>query len=365
MVRIKIILFLFAFLLCSSVSFAVELSSPSLQWDPKWYKPQILQSVDVARSVLTNLVTSQKFSTWSGYDVLKIDADKYGIRFFGVNGDQHETTVINLVEVSGVYIYYLPNLDRDYKWCVMVKPSQGSPEFLRTLNLETAQKLTNVIYTLALAAGAELYSPSGIVYFTDDKEIDKVKKDTGWNEGYGAFVKIVESNSPADIAGFKPNDIIVEVNGEKVKDRSYLTQVIQNGVQGKESAQFDLKVYRNKTFLNLSLTVPNFNYGREKLQEVAQQKPTANKVSLGIDVKPISYTVDTGETYSGLKVLNVKQNSLAEESGIKVGDIILEINDKSVKDIYSMANILANEIPVKFKILREGKILTLDAAQSF
>jgi S1-C subfamily serine protease len=61
----------------------------------------------------------------------------------------------------------------------------------------------------------------------------------------------------------------------------------------------------------------------------------------------------------------VTQNSLAEESGIKVGDIILEINDKSVKDTYSMADILSNEIPVKFKVLREGKILILDAAQSF
>lgn len=363
--RIKIILFLCAFLLCSSVSFAVELDSKDLQLDPKWYKPQILQSVDVGRSVLTNLVASQKFSTWSGYIVSKVDYDKYGMRFYGVNGNEQEAAVINLVEVSGIYIYYLPNLDRDNKWCVMVMPSQGSPEFLRTLNLEVAQKLTDVIYTLALAAGSKLYSPSGIDYFGDDKEIDKVKKDTGWNESYGAFVKIVESNSPADIAGFKPNDIIVEVNGEKVKDRSYLTQVIQNGVQGKESAQFDLKVYKNKTFLNLSLTVPNFNYGREKLQEVAQQKPTANKISLGIDVKSISYTLDTGETYSGLKVLNVTQNSLAEESGIKVGDIILEINDKSVKDTYSMADILSNEIPVKFKVLREGKILILDAAQSF
>jgi serine protease Do len=236
---------------------------------------------------------------------------------------------------------------------------------LRFSDLDNAQKLTDVIYTLALAAGSKIYTPTGIDYFLDDKEIDKVKKDTGWSESYGAIVKIVESNSPADIAGFKPNDIIAEVNGEKVKDKADITQVIQNGVQGRESAQFDLKVYRNKTFLKLTMTVPNFNYGREKLAETGQQKPTVNKVSLGIDVKPISYISDAGETYNGLKVLNAKPNSLAEESGIKAGDIILEINDKPVKDITSMAEILSSEIPVKFKVLREEKILTLDAAQSF
>ncbi|MEO1784932.1 PDZ domain-containing protein [Thermodesulfobium sp. 4217-1] len=368
--RAKILIFLFAFLMIfSSVSFAVELNSKDLQWEPKWYKPQVLSSVELAKSILTNLMASQKFSTWLGYIPTKIDADKYGLRVFGVYGDQQETSVINLTEVRDAFIYYLPNLDRDFKWCVVVVLSHQDPSFqyFRTQDLETAQKLSDVISTFALAAGSKLYTPTGIDYFVDEKKMDKLKKDTCWSENYGAFVESVESTSPADTAGFKPNDIITEVNGEKVKDNMGFVGLIQNGVEGKESAQFNVKVYRNKTFLNLSMTVPNFNYGKEKLvSDTNQQKPQIlSKASLGIDVKSISYSTDTGETYNGLKVLNIKPNGLAEESGIKVGDIILEINDKPVRDIPSMASIISNEMPIKFKVLRNGEILTLDAAQSF
>ncbi len=368
--RAKILIFLFAFLIIfSSISFAVELNSKDLQWDPKWYKPKILSSVELARSVLTNLMASQKFSTWLGYYPTKIDTDKYGLRIFGTYENQNESIVINLADLRATYLYYLPNLDRDNKWCVLIVPNNpnANVQLLRTLDLETAQNLIDVIDTMAIAAGSRLYNSTGINFYTDDKEIEKLKKDIGWNEGYGAFVKLVEANSPADVAGFKPNDVIVELNGEKVKDNGF-TKDIQNALEGKESAQFDVKVYRNKTFQNLSLTVPNVNFGKDKLLlSLNQQNPqgASNKANLGIHVKPATYTSDTKETYAGLKVVSLEPNGLAEESGIKVGDIILEINDKPVRDIPSMASIISNEMPIKFKVLRNGEILTLDAAQSF
>ncbi|AEE14698.1 PDZ/DHR/GLGF domain protein [Thermodesulfobium narugense DSM 14796] len=368
--RAKILIFLFAFLMIfSSISFAAELNSKDLQWEPKWYRPKILPSVELARSVLANLMASQKFSTWLGYNPSKIDVDKYGLRIFGTYEKLSETVIINLADLKATYLYYLPNLDRVYKWCVVIVPHNlnANIQYLRALDLETSQNLIDVLDTMAIAAGSNLYSSSGIIFYTDDKEIEKLKKDIGWNEGYGAFVKLVEANSPADVSGFKPGDVIVELNGERVKDNSF-TMDIQKVLEGKESVQFDVKVYRNKAFQNLSLTVPNFNYGKDKLLLSLNQQSSqipANKVNLGIHVKPDTYTSGSNVNYVGLKVLKLDPNGLAEESGIKVGDIILEINDKPVRDTASMASIISNEIPVKFKVLRNGEILTLDAAQSF
>lgn len=367
--RVKIFLLLCVFTIAfSSVSFAVDIGSKDLQFDPVWYKPQILASSDITRSVLTNLISVQKFSTWSGYIVSKVDYDKYGIRFYATNNNQQDNVAINLTKVNGIYLYNLPNLDRDFKWLVMITLSQAADnQYFRVSDPERAKELIDVIFTLSIAAGSKMYTPTGLNFYFDDKEIEKFKKDMDWNNNYGAFVNIVEANSPAAIAGFKHNDIIVEINGDKVKDASGFGQAIQNGLEGKENAQFNVKIYRNKTILDLTIDVPNFNYGKEKLLLDSNQQNLnpKNKVSFGIDVKPITYSLDNGETYKGIQVLGVKPNSLAEESGIKVGDIILEINDLATPDLSSMASILSNAAPVKLKILRDNKIITLETAQSF
>lgn len=369
--RVRILLLLCIFLIVfSRTSFAVGLLSEDLKFDPVWYKPQILASSDVARSVLANLISVQKFSTWVGNVVSKVDYDKYGVRFFAIDTDnnQQDNVAINLTKVRGIYLYNLPNLDRDFKWLVMITLSQAADnQYFRVSDPESAKELIDVIFTLSIAAGSKIYTPTGLDFYIKDKEIEKLKKDMDWNNNYGAFVNIVEANSPAAIAGFQHNDIIVEINGDKVKDASGFGQAIQNGLEGKESAQFKVKVYRNKTILDLTLDVSNFNYEKEKLllDNNQQNINPKNKVSFGIDVKPITYSLDNGETYKGIQVLGVKPNSLAEESGIKVGDIILEINDLATPDLSSMASILSNAAPVKLKILRDNKIITLETAQSF
>jgi serine protease Do len=60
---------------------------------------------------------------------------------------------------------------------------------------------------------------------------------------YGAYVIVVEENSPASEAGIKVGDIVVEVDGEVVTDSSKLVELITSRKAGET---FTIKVFRKK-----------------------------------------------------------------------------------------------------------------------
>jgi len=66
----------------------------------------------------------------------------------------------------------------------------------------------------------------------------------------GVIVTDVKRRSPADESGFKPGDIIFEVNGEKVAKDDDIIGIVQNS---KEGDVLKMKVIRDKKFINLTL----------------------------------------------------------------------------------------------------------------
>jgi S1-C subfamily serine protease len=66
----------------------------------------------------------------------------------------------------------------------------------------------------------------------------------------GVIVTDVKRRSPADESGFKPGDIIVEVNGEKIAKDDDIVGIVQNS---KEGDVLKMKVIRDKKLINFSL----------------------------------------------------------------------------------------------------------------
>ena len=77
-------------------------------------------------------------------------------------------------------------------------------------------------------------------------EVEKLKKPVG------ALVASVGQNSPADKAGIKAGDIILEFDGKRIDTMRTLPKVVANTKVGKI---FDLKVWRNKKSITKRLTL--------------------------------------------------------------------------------------------------------------
>lgn len=66
---------------------------------------------------------------------------------------------------------------------------------------------------------------------------------------------------------------------------------------------------------------------------------------------------------SGVVITTISPGSAAEKAGLKVGDVITQVNDQPVADPFQLRNVVGlirPGNPVKFVVLRSGKLLTLN-----
>ena len=151
----------------------------------------------------------------------------------------------------------------------------------------------------------------------------------------GALVSDVVSGGPAEKAGIKRGDVILQFDGKAIRSSRDLPFVVASTPIGKKVA---VEVMREGQRMNLQVTT-------EELQEETEEEP-AGKTSnrLGIEVQDIS--PEMAQNYglsrtSGVIVVGVEDGSPAEEAGLVAGDIIVELDKKPVKDIETLENLLS------------------------
>jgi serine protease Do len=146
----------------------------------------------------------------------------------------------------------------------------------------------------------------------------------------GVFVADVFKGDPADAAGIKPKDIIVEVNGQKIETSRQLTSLIATIPVG-QSAK--VKVIRDGQPKNFSVKIAKRDDAKVASRGEAPEK---RDDQLGLRVSgltpEIAQRFNFRET-SGVVVIDVQSGSQAEEAGMRVGDIIKEINRQSIESV--------------------------------
>jgi serine protease Do len=139
------------------------------------------------------------------------------------------------------------------------------------------------------------------------------------------LVADVMKGSPAEKAGLKTGDIIVEFDRKEVKDSADLPTQAARVTPG---TTVPVRVLRNGKDVTLSLTV-----GEMKDNEVAA---TVQEGDLGLSVQPVTpelaqrMDLDRAE---GLVISSVKQGSVADEAGLRSGDLITQVNRRPVKNL--------------------------------
>jgi serine protease Do len=146
----------------------------------------------------------------------------------------------------------------------------------------------------------------------------------------GVFVADVFKGDPADSAGIKPKDIIVEVNGQKVDSTRQLTSLVANIPVGQSAKVKVMRDGQPKTF--------TVKIAKREDAKVAARSETPEKREDPFGLKVSGLTPEIAQRFniresSGVIVIEVLNGSPADEAGVRVGDIIKEINHQAVTSV--------------------------------
>lgn len=205
----------------------------------------------------------------------------------------------------------------------------------------------------------------------------------------GVVIGKVLDDSPAAKAGLKDNDVITEINGQRVEGAAQFRRMVREIPAGRS---VQLTVWRNGRSQNIATTLGKMQEGRRiriskaapqvfnfRMPEMPEVTPFPDVPSfewdgggllmgrprLGIDAEDISgqlgsyFGVPEGE---GILVREVNLGSAAEKAGVKAGDVITSLNGEKIHGLGELRSKLAGNDgkTVKLGVLRNKSALTLD-----
>ena len=145
----------------------------------------------------------------------------------------------------------------------------------------------------------------------------------------GVLVTKVFPGDPAEKAGMRDKDIILEVNGKKVDSSRELSRTIAEAPVGQKTKLMVLRGGTEKEF--------TIELGKRPETMVAAQSPEIQKKNpLGIAVSNLTPEIIQQfrlQTEKGVMVVGVEPDSKGEEAGVMPGDLIKEINHRDVEDV--------------------------------
>jgi serine protease Do len=147
----------------------------------------------------------------------------------------------------------------------------------------------------------------------------------------GVLISQVFRGGPAEKAGMRQGDVVTALDGKKVEKYRELQSLVASTPVGQVS---DITVVRDGQEKNLKITLGERNEG--KIAELQPQKPAEAANDIGItagDITPEAAQQFNITATQGVVVLNVAEGSAAEDAGVMKGDVIHEINGRSVKTI--------------------------------
>jgi serine protease Do len=165
----------------------------------------------------------------------------------------------------------------------------------------------------------------GYLGTTVQKITPEIADSLSLKQARGALVAEVMKDSPAERAGVKTGDVIVEFDRKEVKDSADLPLQVARVSPG---TTVQVKVLRDGKETTLALTV-----GEMKENEVVA---SVQEGDLGMSVQPVTpelaqrMDLDRSE---GLVITAVKRGSAAEEAGLRSGDVITQMNRRPVKNL--------------------------------
>ena len=155
-----------------------------------------------------------------------------------------------------------------------------------------------------------------------------IAESLGLKDAKGALVSDVVKEGPADAAGLKQGDVIVEFDGKPVTDSAELPLLVARTGIGKSVR---LKIIRDKDTQEYTVMIAEL-----KDEDAAAAAGGSNNEDLGLAVQTLTPEVAENlgidKALKGVVVTQVEPGGPAGEAGLRRGDVVLEVNRKPVKN---------------------------------
>ncbi len=215
----------------------------------------------------------------------------------------------------------------------------------------------------------------------------------------GVVLSKVAPDSPAAKAGLKDNDVVTEINGQRVEGAAQFRRIIHEIPAGRTA---QLTVWRGGRSQTISATLGKAEEAHKAWMKALPAMPSGdfaftmpvmpnmpnmpnmpgmrtfewktemlagNRPRLGIDAEDLSG--DFGKYFGapegeGILVRSVNPASPAEKAGLKAGDVILKYNGERIRTVGDLREKLAGlreakeAKTVKLDVLRNRSEMTLD-----
>lgn len=188
----------------------------------------------------------------------------------------------------------------------------------------------------------------------------ELAKQFGIKEEKGALIGDVVEEGPAEKAGIRRGDVVIEYDGKKIHDPSAL----RNGVAATAPGEkISLKIIRDGKTMAVDVTIAELPADREKLHG-AFDNPLKGVTVQGL-THELKKNLNIPKRISGVIVTDIEEGSPAE--GILIpNDVIIEVNRKkvnSMKDYEAVVSRIESANDILLLVFRNGSSIYITLSE--
>ncbi len=203
----------------------------------------------------------------------------------------------------------------------------------------------------------------------------------------GVVLGKIVPDSPAAKAGLKENDVVMEINGQRVEGAAQFRRMIHEIPAGRSiqlsvwrdgrtqtiSATLGKSQERRRAMKMVAPTPGTFAFRMPEIPEIPSMEWNGNMLfgggqpRLGIDAEDLSGQLGTffgAPDGEGILVRDVNSGSPAEKAGVKAGDVITSLNGERIRTVGELREKLSakhadKDRTVKLGVLRNKSEISL------
>jgi serine protease Do len=163
-------------------------------------------------------------------------------------------------------------------------------------------------------------------------------KSFGLESDKGALIANVENDTPAEKAGLKTGDIILEYDGKPINDSNELPRYVATTPIDKK---VKVVIYREGKKRDIFVVVAKLKDGESAVGSGGGNDSEKLGVTVQELTRELASRLGIKDSKSGLVISEVKPGSSAEEAGIATGSIIIEINSQRPETLEAFVSVVS------------------------